>query len=143
VGSETTTGPRSTAFSEFCTPARPGPRGGRLRTRRLVGDKGYRFRPVRRYLRSRGIQAVIPTRKDQRPNPCFDEATDQRRNVIERAVGWLKTYRRLATRFEKCAVNFLAMVELAMIQRCLKTLCSPDRTWLASGPPSATSKKTS
>ena len=85
------------------------------------------LRAVRRYLRRRGIQAVIPTRKDQKPNPRFDRATYRRRNVIERAVGWLKENRRLATRYEKLAVDFLAMVKLAMIQLCLQLLDSSDR----------------
>ena len=47
--------------------------------------------------------------------------------MIERAVGWLKECRALATRFEKLAVNFLAMVKLAMFQRCLRALHSSDR----------------
>lgn len=105
------------------------PRGGPPRTRphRLAGDKGYSYARVRGYLRRRGICAVIPTRKDQRQNPRFDRPTYRRRNVIERLVGWLKESRRLATRFEKLAVNFLAMVKLAMIQRCLRAIHSPDR----------------
>lgn len=122
--------------SHFVDPAlratrlpRPGRRGGRPRTkpRRLAGDKGYSYRRVRHYLRGRGIRAVIPTRKDQRANPRFDAPTYRRRNVVERLVGWLKESRRLATRFEKLAVNFLAMVKLAMVQRCLRLLHSPDR----------------
>lgn len=110
--------------------ARPGGRGGRPRTRprRLAGDKGYSYRTVRGYLRRRGIAAVIPTRKDQKPNPRFDKLTYRRRNIIERAVGWLKENRRLATRFEKLAINFLSMVKLAMIQRCLRVFDSSDRT---------------
>jgi transposase len=48
--------------------------------------------------------------------------------VVERCVGWLKENRRLATRCEKLAVTFLAMVKLALIQRCLRLLDSPDRT---------------
>ena len=70
----------------------------------------------------RGIQAVIPTRKDQRRLPGFEKATYRRRNVVERCIGWLKESRRLATRFEKLAENFLAMVKLAMLERLLKTL---------------------
>jgi transposase len=70
---------------------------------------------------------VIPTRKDQRPNPRFDRAAYRQRNIIERVVGWLKEQRRLATRFEKLAVNFHAMVKLAMIQRCLRLLHSSNR----------------
>lgn len=109
--------------------SRPGRRGGRPRTRprRLAGDKGYSYRGIRRYLRRRGIRAVIPTRKDQRANPRFDKRTYRRRNVVERTVGWLKECRSLATRFEKLAVNFLAMVKLAMFRRCLRLLHSPDR----------------
>jgi transposase len=71
---------------------------------------------------------VIPTRKDQRPNPRFDKATYKRRNVIERCIGWIKENRRVGTRFEKLAINFLAMVKLAMIRRCFRMLESPDRT---------------
>lgn len=108
---------------------RPGGRGGRPRTKpmRLAADKGYSYTTVRRYLRRRGIRAVIPTRKDQRSNPRFDRTTYRRRNIVERLVGWLKENRRLATRYEKLAVNFLAMVKLAMIQRCLRVLDSSDR----------------
>jgi transposase len=106
-----------------------GAQGGRPRTRpqRLAGDKGYSVKRVRRYLRRRGIQSVIPTRKDQRPSPRFDKPTYRRRNTIERAIGWLKEYRRLATRFEKLAVHFLGMVKLAMIQRCLRQLDPSNR----------------
>ncbi len=105
----------------------------RVRPRRLAGDKGYSYPTVRRYLRRRGIGAVIPTRSDQRANPAFDRRAYRRRNVVERVVGWLTESRRLATRYEKLAVNFLAMVKLAMIQRCLRLLHSPDRAlavWL-------------
>jgi transposase len=77
-------------------------------------------------LRLRGIGAVIPTRSDQRANGAFDRRAYRRRNIVERVVGWLKENRRLATRYEKLAVNFLAMVKLAMIQRCLRVLHSPD-----------------
>jgi transposase len=107
---------------------RPGRGRPRCRPRRLAGDKGYSYRRVRRYLRRRGIRAVIPTRKDQRRSPRFDKETYRRRNVVERCISWLKENRRLATRFEKLAVNFLAMVKMAMIRRCPSLLDSSDRT---------------
>ena len=44
------------------------------------------------------------------------------RHVVEQCVGWLKEFRRIGTRFEKLAVNFLAMIHLAMIKRYLKLL---------------------
>ena len=93
-----------------------------MKPRRLAGDKGYSYRTVRGYLRKRGIRAVIPTRKDQRPNPQFDKETYRRRNIIERAIGWLKEGRRLGTRFERLATNFLGMAKLAMFQLCLRFL---------------------
>jgi transposase len=106
---------------------RPGRGRPGRRPRRLAGDKGYSYPRVRRSLRRRGIVAVIPTRKDQRRNPHFDTETYRKRNVVERCVAWLKEDRRLATRSEKLAVNFLAMVKLAMIRRCLRLLDSSDR----------------
>jgi transposase len=100
----------------------------RTRPRRLAGDKGYSHARIRRYLRRRGIVPVIPTRRDQRSSPRFDKQAYRRRNVVERCMGWLKENRRVGTRHEKLAVNYLAMVNLAMIRRCLRILESPDRT---------------
>ncbi len=59
----------------------------------------------------------------------FDKKTYRRRSMIECCVGWLKECRAIATRFEKLAVNFLAMLKLALIQRYLRILDSSDRTW--------------
>lgn len=93
--------------------------GRRRRPKRLAGDKGYSFKFVRRMLRRRRIRPVIPTRSDQRPDPGFDRDAYRRRNVVERLVGWLKERRRLCTRFEKLADNYLGMVKLAFITKCM------------------------
>jgi len=71
---------------------------------------------VRRYLRRRGIRPVIPTRSNQRAHPRFDTPTYRRRSIIECVVGWLKESRRLATRFEKLARRYAAMLTLALIR---------------------------
>jgi transposase len=110
----------------------PRRRPGRPRTRpaTLVADRGYDARHIRRYLRRRGIQAMIPERRAGtgrkrrrrgRP-PIFDNAVYAKRNVIERLIGWLKECRRLATRYEKYARCYLAMVKLAFIRRCFRKL---------------------
>ena len=65
---------------------------------------------------------MIPTRKGHARRPRFDSAAYRGRNVVERCIGWLKENRRLATRFEKLAENFLAMVRVAMLERLLKSL---------------------
>jgi transposase len=54
----------------------------------------------------------------------FDRKRYRRRCTIEQCIGWLKECRRLGTRFEKLAVNYLAMVHLAFIQRYLRILFS-------------------
>jgi transposase len=52
----------------------------------------------------------------------FSRRKYRRRNTVERCIGWLKCCRRIATRREKLATSFKAMVTLAMIQRCLRIL---------------------
>lgn len=101
----------------------------RLRPDRLAADKGYSYNRVRSWLRDRRIAPVIPTRDDprdptQRRDPAFDKETYRKRNIIERCIGWLKECRRVVTRFEKLALNFAAMIKLAMIGRCFRMLFS-------------------
>ncbi len=91
------------------------------RPRRVAGDKAYSNKRIRAWLRGRRIGAVIPTRKDQRRRR-LDKQRSKGRNVVERLIGWLKERRRLATRFEKLAVNFVAMIKLAMIEKFLSIL---------------------
>jgi len=92
---------------------------------RLSGDKGYSVPRIRNWLVDHGIRDIIPLRndeKDRSPEPRFDKTTYRRRNVVERCVGWLKECRRIATRFEKLAVNFLAMLKVALIERYLRLM---------------------
>jgi transposase len=87
----------------------------RVRPDRVVADKGYAGRPVRAYCRRRGIRTVIPRKADEQPQRHFDRAAYRDRNRVERLVNRLKQCRRVATRYEKRAANFLAMVTLAAI----------------------------
>ena len=104
----------------------------RWRPKRLAGDKAYSSPPYRRWLRAHRIGAVIPQRSDElrrhRGRPlAFDRHDYRRRNVIERCVGWLKDNRRVATRYEKLAINYLGMLKLAMIRRYLAHPAFSDR----------------
>ena len=98
----------------------------RRRPEAVAGDKGYSYPRIRRWLARRGIEAVIPTRSNQ-PRERLDKKKYRGRNVVERCIGWLKECRRLATRYEKLAIHYLAIVKLAMIQRCLRILEPSDR----------------
>jgi transposase len=93
----------------------------RRRPDAVAGDKAYSAGRIRRWCARRGIEAVIPTRRDEHPLR-FSRRKYRRRNVVERCIGWLKCCRRITTRHEKLAASFLAMVRLAMIQRCLRLL---------------------
>lgn len=99
----------------------------RRRPEAVAGDKGYSYPRIRRWLSRRGIEAVIPTRSNQ-PRESLDKKKYRRRNVVERCIGWLKECRRVATRYEKLATHYLAMVRLAIIQRCLRLLDPSNRT---------------
>ena len=87
----------------------------RLRPRKVAGDKGYSSPTTRRRLRQRGIHPVIPTRSNQRRQADFDRNAYRQRNRVERLINRLKQARRVATRYEKRAVNYLAMVHIGCI----------------------------
>ena len=93
------------------------PRVGRprLRPKRVVGDKGYSSGNIRRYLRRRGIRLTIPRKSNERRRGKFDKSIYRPRNRVERCFNRLKQFRRIATRYEKKADNYLAMLTLASI----------------------------
>ncbi len=87
----------------------------RPRPRSVVGDKGYSSRKARRYLARRGIRSVIAHRTNEPHQRPFDRERYRERNRIDRLVNRLKQFRRIATRYEKLAENYLAMVTLAAL----------------------------
>jgi transposase len=98
---------------------RPRRRGKRFWPYRMAGDKGYSYPHIRRWMKRHGIQPVIPTRRNQVSEKNFDKETYKKRNIIERVVGWFKECRRLGTRYEKLAVNYVAFWMVAMIDKLL------------------------
>ena len=103
------------ALMETGTVRRAGRGLPRIRPERVVGDKAYSSRMVRRYLRRHGIRAVIPTKRDERRSPTFDRVAYRERSTVERLINRLKQFRRIATRYEKRAVNYLAMLTIAAV----------------------------
>ena len=105
--------------------ARPAGTPGKRRKRpgRLLADRGYSHDSCRALLRRRGIPHVIPERRDQRERrkgrggrpPSFDRDAYRGRNVVERCVNRLKQWRGVATRYEKRAANYRAMVLIASL----------------------------
>jgi transposase len=85
-----------------------------LKPRRdLVADRGYDARALLELVESRGGQAHIPTCRDRKVQRTVDPTLYRQRNLIERFFNKMKHFRRIATRYDKSARNFLAAVLLA------------------------------
>jgi len=93
---------------------RPGRGRPKRRPRRVVGDKGDGSHAIRRGRRRRGIRATIPRKANERRRGPFDRAAYRQRNRVERLINRLKQFRRIATRYEKRAVNYAAMLTIGM-----------------------------
>ncbi len=87
----------------------------RIRPERVVGDKGYSSEKIRAYLRRRGIGVVIARQDNEKHQGNFDKDAYRERNVVERLINRLKQFRRVATRYEKRAANYRAMLTIAAI----------------------------
>jgi transposase len=79
----------------------------------LLGDKGYDADRLRRSLREVGVTPVIPGRRNRTRAIRYDQQRYRGRHLIENAFCRLKDFRRVATRYDKLAANFLSAVALA------------------------------
>jgi len=82
---------------------------------RLIADKAYDTNALRAVLSDRGVEAVIPSIRRRKPLISYDAIAYRQRNLIERMFCRLKDFRRIATRYDKLARNFLAGALLAAI----------------------------
>lgn len=106
----------ATALLEVGAVKRPGRGRPRKRPTRVVADKGYSSRSFRATLKRRGIRITIPRKsnEEQRGRP-LDTVAYRGRNHVERCFNRLKRYRRIATRYEKRALNYAAMLSIACL----------------------------
>ena len=96
----------------------------------VIADAGYDTDAIRQWIRSLRARACIKPNPSRNKKLRYKKQRYKHRNVIERFFGRIKTCRRVATRYEKLAVSYLAVVHVAMIRLYLKrvTAALSDRT---------------
>lgn len=80
---------------------------------RLIADRGYDTNAIRAAIVAQGAQVVIPSTTSRRAPIPYDRVAYKARNLVERLWCRLKDWRRIATRYDKLARNFLAAAMIA------------------------------
>ena len=94
----------------------------------LLADKGYDSLRFRQFVSDHGFLPLIPTRRciptEQATGELYTENTalQKKRYVVERTLGWLKSFRRLRYRVDRTAASFHAFVYLAVLVLCVRRL---------------------
>ena len=83
--------------------------------RYVLADKGYDAKSLRTLLRNASIVPVIPGRRNRRRPIAYDTRRYRDRHLVENAFCRLKDFRRVATRYDKLARNFLSAVAIATL----------------------------
>ena len=86
----------------------------------VIADKGYDKRALVERIEGMGAEAVIPTQKNRAAQRAIDADRYKDRNLVERFWSKAKQFRRVATRYDKTARNFLAFLHLASIMILLR-----------------------
>lgn len=79
----------------------------------VLADKGYDSTMLVEYIETKGFVPVIPSRSNRICPREYDKHLYRERNIIERTFNKMKQFRRIATRFEKTVINFMALLYLA------------------------------
>ena len=81
----------------------------------VLGDKGYDSDTLRATIRQQGARPIIPGKANRKRKIPLDKSRYRSRHLIENAFCRLKDFRRVATRYDKLARNFLSTVALAVL----------------------------
>lgn len=86
----------------------------------VIADKGYDSDAFVETIKASGGTPVIPPRNNRKTLRDYDKEIYKERNLVERLFQKLKQFRRVATRYERRAVNYMTMLSLASIVIWLK-----------------------
>lgn len=79
----------------------------------LIGDKGYDSDTFREALAERGITPCIPPRAKRRFPATYCKALYKQRHKVENMFARLKDWRRVSTRYDRCAHTFFSAICIA------------------------------
>ena len=79
----------------------------------LLGDKGYDADWFRQALSERGITPCIPSKSNRKVQIDYDKTLYRQRHKIENMFGRLKDWRRVHTRYDRCAHTFMSAICIA------------------------------
>ncbi|MCE3224625.1 MAG: Transposase family [Nitrospira sp.] len=86
----------------------------------VLADKGYDADELVNWIHQTGAVVVIPPRSNRTVLRDYDTGLYKERNLVEQMFGYLKHFRRVATRYDKTALSFLSFVQLAASYLWLK-----------------------
>ena len=89
------------------------------RPQAVVADRGYDADWLIAHIGAIGAEVVIPPKRNRVERREYDRNLYVDRNKVERFIGRIKHYRRVATRYEKTASSYSAMVQVAAIMTLL------------------------
>ena len=94
----------------------------RVNDKAILADRGYDADWIRASVSERDLGPNVPPRCNRREPICFSPHLYRARNLVERFFNKIKQCRRVATRYDKLAANYLAFVQLASIRLWLRVL---------------------
>ena len=93
----------------------------------LLADRGFDADWIRTFVSEHGAWANIPPRRNRTEPICFSRHLYRARNLVERFFNKIKQCRRVATRYDKLAANYLAFIQLAsirLVRALIQTPCA-------------------
>lgn len=85
------------------------------KAKHLLADRGYDADWFRDGLRERGIAPCIPPKKNRKTHIKYDKTLYKQRHKIENMFGRIKDWRRVATRYDRCAHTFFSAIQIAAL----------------------------
>ena len=82
-------------------------------TEEIIGDRGYESNRIRLSLAECNITACIPPKKNRKSKPSYNWHLYKKRHLIENMFAKLKDWRRVATRYDRCAHICMSAIHIA------------------------------